>query len=60
MGGEPTKSVIPLFGGTDPRCVVLFDEIEAVIYERGKELPIASVLGVLRLVEHSVLARGTS
>lgn len=48
-------SVIPLFGGNDPRCGELIAAILDVIYERGKGLPFVSVLGTLRLAENELI-----
>ena len=47
--------VVPLRGGADARCEALLEAIRAVIYERAMGMPIPSILGVLRLVEHAIL-----
>lgn len=38
----------------DPRCEVLLDALREVMYERGKGLPIPSVLGVLEILKDEV------
>jgi hypothetical protein len=53
--GAIITPVIPLFGGEDPRLSELDDAILAVILERGKGLPFAAVVGVLRLVEDRLI-----
>lgn len=42
-----------LFDG-DPRIIALWDAIEAVVLERGADLPMASVIGVLDLARASL------
>jgi hypothetical protein len=48
--------VIPLFGGGDQRCQTLCDALLETIAERGHGLPLPVVLGVLRIVEHHLIA----
>lgn len=50
-----SDSVIPLFGGDDPRLAELDDAILDLIYERANGLPFAAVVGVLRLVEYRLI-----
>ena len=40
----------------DPRAEALEAAILATVYERGDRLPIPLVIGVLRLVEHRLIA----
>lgn len=49
------ETVIPLFGGDDPRLNELMVSVLELIRERGKGLPFASVLGVVRLVEDQLI-----
>lgn len=49
------ETVIPLFGGDDPRLGELMVAVLELIRERGKGLPFASVLGVVRLVEDQLI-----
>lgn len=48
-------SAVTLFGGADPRCEALLQAIKALVYERGAGLPVPSILGVLRILEHEIL-----
>lgn len=50
-----SEVVIQLFGG-DKRAEALEAAILAVIYERGDGLPFPLVLGVLKLIEHRLIA----
>lgn len=47
-------NVRKLFEG-DPRCGELAEALLAVCYERGKGLPMVSVLGVLDVVHDEIL-----
>lgn len=47
-------SVTKLFEG-DQRCESLLDAVLATLYERGKGLPIPSVLGVLELAKQQII-----
>jgi hypothetical protein len=47
---------VPLFGGGDERCTTLCDALLDTIRERGRGLPLPSVIGVLRIVEHHLIA----
>jgi len=44
---------IKLFEG-DKRLETLYEAIEAVVYERGKGLPIPAILGTLELVKQGI------
>jgi hypothetical protein len=48
-------AVINAFGGADQRCETLFQALRTVVYERGAGIPIPSVIGVLRLLEHRII-----
>jgi hypothetical protein len=48
------QTTVALFKG-DPRCQTLCDALLDLIYERGRGLPLPLILGVLRLVEHSLI-----
>lgn len=50
-----SEGAIILFGGADPRCEALLHAIKDIIYERGSGLPIPSILGVLRIIEHEIV-----
>lgn len=43
--------VAVLFNGGDPRLAALLEAILAVTYERGNDIPVPSILGVLDLVK---------
>lgn len=47
--------LVPLFGGADPRCEALLQALKTLVYERGSGLPVPSILGVLRILEHEIL-----
>jgi hypothetical protein len=51
-----SEQVIQLYGGGDKRAEVLETAILNVIRSRGNGLPFPLVLGVLRLVEHRLIA----
>jgi len=51
-----SEQVIPLFGGGDKRAEALETAILNVIRRRGTGLPFPLVLGVLRLIEHRLIA----
>jgi len=51
----PDPGVVRLREG-DPRAEALEAAILATIYERGEGLPFPLVLGVLKLVEHRLIA----
>ena len=51
-----SEQVIPLFGGGDKRAEALEVAILDLIYERAADLPFPLVLGVLKLVEHRLIA----
>jgi hypothetical protein len=48
-------TVVTAFGGADPRCETLFQALRLLVYERGAGIPIPSVIGVLRLLEHKII-----
>lgn len=50
-----TNSKIKHLHEGDPRCQTLLDALAEVLYERGKGLPLPSILGVLHLLEHEVI-----
>jgi hypothetical protein len=52
----PKATVTALRGGADPRCETLLKAIRAVLNERGCGLPMPLVIGVLRILEHELLA----
>lgn len=52
---QPPTTVFNIFGGADPRCETLFQALRALVYERGRGIPIPSVIGVLRLLEHKII-----
>ncbi|UMO76008.1 hypothetical protein [Planktothrix phage Pra-JY27] len=45
----------PIFGGADMRCETLLQALKSLIYERGAGLPIPSIIGTLRILEHEIL-----
>lgn len=47
-------SVEKLFEG-DQRCEVLLEAVLTTVYERGKGLPIPSVIGILELAKLSII-----
>lgn len=49
-------TVTPLSGGGDPRCETLTQAILDLLHERAAGLPVPLVLGVLRIVEHQIIA----
>ena len=54
MTDEQTR-VVAAFGGADIRCETLLQTLRDVVYERGLGIPVPSVLGVLRLLEHIII-----
>lgn len=48
------EKIAQLFEG-DPRAEVLYEEIERLLYEYGKRMPIPTILGVIRLIEHGLI-----
>lgn len=48
------SKTVKLYNG-DKRCATLLAALEEVIYERGADLPMVSVIGVLELLKISVL-----
>lgn len=48
------QKVIPIFQG-DMRCQVLLDALAEVAYERGKDLPLPTTLGVIELLKHELI-----
>jgi hypothetical protein len=57
--GVQAAEVVPLFGGADERCETLLQALRALIYERGAGMPVPSILGVLRILEHELLREQT-
>lgn len=55
MSAQQPAEVVSLFAGADPRCQILIDALHTVVHERGRGLPIPSILGVLRLLEHTII-----
>lgn len=53
---EDATPVVALFGGADMRCDALAKAIKELIYERAMGMPLPLILGVLRIVEHELLA----
>jgi hypothetical protein len=51
-----SEQVIQLYGGGDKRAEVLETAILNVIRSRGNGLPLPLVLGVLKLIEHRLIA----
>lgn len=49
------EQLVPLFGGADPRCEALLQALKALVYARGAGLPVPSIIGVLRILEHELL-----
>lgn len=47
--------VLQLHDG-DLRCQALIDALEEVVLDRGRGMPIPSILGVLRLLEHQIIS----
>lgn len=52
---NPETSVVPLFGGDDPRYGELTAAILETVRERGEGLLFLGVLGALRLVEDRLI-----
>jgi len=50
-----TDEATPLFGHADPRLGQMHDAIFELVCERGVNMTLATVLGVLRLVEYSLV-----
>lgn len=48
------SNILPLFEG-DKRCAALLTALEETLYERGKGIPLPSVLGVIDLLKISML-----
>lgn len=46
--------VVRLYEHEDPRVIALANAIEDIIYERGKEMPVATVLGTLEIVKLNI------
>lgn len=40
---------------SDQRLQTLLDALAEVLYERGQGLPLPSILGIIRLLEHEVI-----
>lgn len=52
-----SEKVIHLFGNDDPRINSLVQELKSVIYKRSVGIfQLATVLGVLRTIEHELVA----
>ena len=49
-----TAPVVSLHTG-DQRLQTLLDALAEVLYERGQGLPLPSILGIIRLLEHEVI-----
>jgi hypothetical protein len=49
------KKIVHVFGGADPRCETLFQALRDVVYARGSGIPVPSIIGVLRLLEHRII-----
>lgn len=51
-----SDKIVKLFGNDDPRIGELAEEIKKVIYARSIGVfQVATVIGVLRIVEHEIL-----
>jgi hypothetical protein len=51
---DMSKNVTPFFMG-DKRYQTVFDSIAEVLYERGKDLPLPGMIGVLELLKYELL-----
>jgi hypothetical protein len=47
------STVVSLFDG-DPRAHTLFEALKDVVYERGKGMPVPTVLGVLEILKSDI------
>ena len=56
MPSDPqTTTIVPLFGGADPRYGELLAAIIETVRERGKGLLFVGVVGALRLAEARII-----
>ncbi len=50
------KKIVHLFAGDDPRINSLLQDIKELIYKRGVGVfQLATVLGILRMIEHEII-----
>jgi len=50
-------SVEKLAGGGDLRAATLLESLEDVIYERGKGMPIPTIIGVLEILKIDLMKK---